>query len=77
MFQRASGGQRSLEFHRPVVRGGDLGSPPWRKCILSLPLLLSVHMEASVASATDAPHEVYVTSELSDTVTVVAGEPPG
>lgn len=34
-------------------------------------------MEASVASATDAPHEVYVTSELSDTVTVVAGEPPG
>jgi DNA-binding beta-propeller fold protein YncE len=76
MFLRDNCGQRPRECDEPDLRGGDPGSLPCRQSALPLLLLLSVLLQASLASAADAPRAVYVTSELAGAVAVVAGEPP-
>lgn len=74
MFLHVGCGQRPFECEKPVLSGGRL--PAARKFALSLSLLLSGLLQESFAAAADTPGAVYVSSELSDVVTVVAGEPP-
>lgn len=76
MFLRDCGRRRLPHFDNPDLRGGELGPPLRHRPLLPL-LLLCILVPASLAAAADTPGAAYVTSELSDTVAVVAGDLSG
>ena len=73
MIVHAGCGQRPLECNTPVSRGGR--SPPRAKSVLLLSLS-SILLQGSFAAAAQAPGAIYVSSELSDEIIIIEGDPP-